>query len=88
MKSWLIITEHPYVAITDENGNFEIRNIPAGEWKFRFWHERPGNIRQLVRDGSELPLEKGALTLSINSELSTDLGDLVVSTAQFATKKK
>jgi hypothetical protein len=35
-----------------------------------------------------LTLEKGALTLSINSELSTDLGDLVVSTAQFATKKK
>jgi plastocyanin len=88
MKSWLIITEHPYVAITDENGQFEIRNIPAGEWKFRFWHERPGNIRQLVRDGSEVTLEKGALTLSINSELSTDLGDLVVSASQFATKKK
>lgn len=33
------VFDHPYFAITDENGNFEIKDAPAGKWRLVYWHE-------------------------------------------------
>ena len=33
------VFDHPYFAVTDENGNFEIKNAPAGNWRLVYWHE-------------------------------------------------
>lgn len=33
------VFDHPYFATTDENGNFEIKNAPAGKWRLVIWHE-------------------------------------------------
>ncbi|MHB1557870.1 MAG: carboxypeptidase regulatory-like domain-containing protein [Isosphaeraceae bacterium] len=35
---WLIL-EHPYFAVTDRDGSFEIKDAPAGEQKVVVWHE-------------------------------------------------
>lgn len=35
---WLVL-EHPYFAVTDRDGNFEIRDAPAGEQKVVVWQE-------------------------------------------------
>jgi plastocyanin len=35
---WLVL-EHPYFAVTDEKGNFEIKNVPAGTQKVVVWEE-------------------------------------------------
>ncbi|MEJ7594772.1 MAG: hypothetical protein WKF77_24870 [Planctomycetaceae bacterium] len=88
MKAWLIVADHPYVAVTGNDGSFEIRNVPAGEWKFRFWHERPGFLQMLVTDGKPAPLEKGNWTLSITADKTLDLGDLIAPAEQFVVKKK
>ena len=32
--------DHPYMAITDSEGRFEIKALPIGKHKFRIWHER------------------------------------------------
>lgn len=32
------------MALTDEHGHFEIRNLPAGSWRFVAWHERTGDL--------------------------------------------
>ena len=88
MKAWLIVSEHPYVAVTGEDGSFEIQNIPAGEWKFRFWHERSGYLQSLVSDGTPAPLEKGNWVLNIAADKTLELGDLIAPAEQFATKKK
>ncbi len=88
MKAWIIVSDHPYVAITAEDGSFEIQNIPAGEWKFRFWHERPGNVKSLVTDGKPAPLEKGNWVLNIAADKTLDLGDLIAPAEQFAITKK
>ncbi len=41
--TWMIAyhlpLDHPYAALTDENGNFEIPNLPAGDHEFVVWHE-------------------------------------------------
>jgi len=33
------VFDHPYYAITDAEGNFEIKNLPAGKWRLVYWHE-------------------------------------------------
>ena len=88
MKAWLIVSDHPYVAVTGEDGSFEIQNIPVGEWKFRFWHERPGYIQSLVSDDKPVPLEKGNWVMNITADKTLDFGDLIAPAEQFATTKK
>lgn len=82
MRAYLVITEHPYSAVTDKDGRFEIKNIPAGEWDFRFWHERPGYLKKLVGEKA-MELDRGTLKLKIE-EATRDLGDLAVSGSEFA----
>ena len=88
MKAWLIVTDHPYVAITGNDGSFEIKNIPTGERKFRFWHERPGYLQNLVIDGEPVLLEKGIRSLKITADTTMDLGELIAPADQFQIKKK
>ncbi|WP_010585045.1 cupredoxin domain-containing protein [Schlesneria paludicola] len=38
---WMII-DHPYAAVTDEKGNFEIPNLPVGQHEFMVWQESSG----------------------------------------------
>jgi plastocyanin len=33
------VFDHPYFAITDAEGKFEIKNAPAGKWRVVYWHE-------------------------------------------------
>ena len=42
MKSWVIVLDHPYWAVTDADGNYEINlnGLEAGEYELCFWHEK------------------------------------------------
>jgi hypothetical protein len=42
MKSWVRVYAHPYFAVTDDKGNWEIKNAPAGKWNLVIWHEGQG----------------------------------------------
>lgn len=42
MKAWIVVAEHPYHAVTDENGAFQIDNVPPGSYTLEFWHEELG----------------------------------------------
>ncbi len=39
MRAYVYSTRHPYVALTDADGNFEIKDLPPGKYKVRVWHE-------------------------------------------------
>jgi plastocyanin len=39
MKAWWMVVDHPYFAVTDAKGNFEIKNVPAGTQKLVVWQE-------------------------------------------------
>jgi hypothetical protein len=43
MKAWVRIFDHPYYAVTDEDGNFEIKLAPQGKFKLYVWHETGWN---------------------------------------------
>ena len=40
MKSWILVSDHPYYAVTDANGNFSIDGIPAGTYDIVCWQEK------------------------------------------------
>ncbi len=39
MNGEMIVARHPYYAVTDENGAFELTNVPPGEYEIMAWHE-------------------------------------------------
>lgn len=47
MRSYIYSSKHPYVAVTDDKGNFEIKDLLPGKYKVRFWHE---GFEEVVRD--------------------------------------
>jgi hypothetical protein len=38
MESWALVVDHPYFALTDERGRFQIADIPPGTYKVTIWH--------------------------------------------------
>ena len=42
MGGYVRVFDHPYFAVTDADGRFEIRNAPAGAWRLAAWHEAAG----------------------------------------------
>jgi plastocyanin len=39
MSGYVVVVPTPYFAVTDKDGNFEIKNIPAGKYTLRTWSE-------------------------------------------------
>ena len=42
MKTWVLVSDHPYFAVTDAKGNFSIEGIPAGTYEVVCWQEKFG----------------------------------------------
>ena len=38
MESWALVVDDPYVTITDQDGRFEIGDIPPGTYQLTLWH--------------------------------------------------
>jgi hypothetical protein len=64
MDGYIRVFEHPYYTLTDENGNFEIKNAPAGKWRAVYWHEKVGFLGG--RDGRfGTPIEVAGATTTL-----------------------
>jgi plastocyanin len=48
MQGWLVATESPYAAVTDNSGNFKLTDVPAGTYTMEVWHEKLGKNTQKV----------------------------------------
>jgi hypothetical protein len=63
MTGYVRIFEHPYYAITDENGNFEIKNAPAGKFRIVFWHENGIKGGAKGRFGDEIDIKGSTMEM-------------------------
>lgn len=42
MGAWQVVFEHPFFAVSKEDGTFEIKNLPDGDYSMQAWHEKLG----------------------------------------------
>jgi hypothetical protein len=50
MEAYWMVLDNPYCAVTDDQGNFEIKNVPAGTQKVTVWHEAVGPVTKASGD--------------------------------------
>jgi len=80
MKGWLFVRDNPYFAVTSTDGTFTIKNLPAGQWEFVFWHEKAGYLKHKTgwpQGRRQVPIGTGA----------TQLGAIKVSYEDFDLKR-
>lgn len=79
LNSHMLVQDHPYMTVTDSDGHFALRQVPAGTWRVRFWHEQVGNIRMVVKEGGLVEFwDEHGLDLELDRPL-VDLGELIPS---------
>ncbi len=69
MRGYVLLRANPYMAKTDIEGRFEIKNLPAGEHTFRLWHEKAGYLRE-IRVGQHVTDKRGRLTITVDENIS------------------
>lgn len=46
MIAYHLPVDHPFASISDANGEFEIKDVPAGKHEFKIWHEKGGVLEK------------------------------------------
>jgi hypothetical protein len=49
MKAYIGVVEHPYLAATGEEGSFELKKLPPGDYTLAAWHEKYGEQERQVK---------------------------------------
>jgi hypothetical protein len=79
MSAWWLILDHPYAAISDDEGKFTIADVPAGDIELIVWHERVGYIQ--TADGQRRH------KVTVTAGQKADLGTIKVAAAKFLESK-
>ena len=51
MRSYIGVVSHPYFAVTGAEGEFQLKDLPPGEYTVEAWHEKLGTTEQKVTIG-------------------------------------
>jgi hypothetical protein len=82
MKNYIRVFDHPYFAVTDADGKFEIEQAPAGDFYLVVWHEASGwRDRQTVKNAEGMEEQHIGLKITIKGKGVTDLGKLGIKPA-------
>jgi plastocyanin len=77
MKAWLVVRTNPYAAVSNADGSFEIKNVPAGEVELQMWHEKAGYIGEINVGGKAEKTAKGRKKVKVEAG-ETDLGEITL----------
>jgi plastocyanin len=53
MNAYVGVLDHPYFAVTDADGKFDIKTLPPGTYTIEAWHEKLGTTTQQVTIGQK-----------------------------------
>jgi plastocyanin len=53
MRAWVVVTEHPYYAVTGPNGEFALDNVPPGKYTLKVRQELLGTVTRDVTVGDK-----------------------------------
>jgi hypothetical protein len=55
MTAYWLVLEHPYFAVTDKDGNYEIKDAPSGEQKVVVWQEAARYLTPTAGEAVSIP---------------------------------
>ncbi len=76
MKGFVYVRDNPYVAVSDTNGKFEIKNLPVGELEFQIRHDS-GYVTKATLRGKPVEWTRGVAKFTIKPG-ENDLGEIMV----------
>jgi hypothetical protein len=82
MKGYLVVKAHPYVGVSDKDGNLLIKDLPVGKWTFVLWQESSGYVTEGVQDGKGVKWARGRAEIEIKAG-GTDMKEIKVPRALF-----
>lgn len=53
MRGWVVVADHPFYALTNEQGEFTLPGVPPGTYTLSLWHETLGTTTREVTVGSQ-----------------------------------
>ena len=53
MRGWVVVAAHPFYAVTNEQGEFSLENVPPGKYTLQIWQESLGTVTQDVTVGNK-----------------------------------
>jgi hypothetical protein len=66
MRGYIRVFDHPYFAVTNAKGEFEIKDTPAGDFRLVVWHEKTGYLAiekgRKPKEGVPVSIKKGRIT--------------------------
>ncbi|HEX2230285.1 MAG TPA: carboxypeptidase regulatory-like domain-containing protein [Candidatus Binatia bacterium] len=60
MRGWVMVADHPFYAVTNEQGEFVLENVPPGKYTLQVWQESLGRQTQEV-----VVTDKATTTVSV-----------------------
>jgi hypothetical protein len=48
MRGWVVVSEHRFYDVTNDEGQFAFENIPPGKYTLQVWHETLGRATEEV----------------------------------------
>ena len=64
MNGYVVVTDQPYYALTDANGNFKIEGVPPGNYEIEVWQEWLGKHREPIS------VKKGSPSITVTLKKS------------------
>jgi plastocyanin len=52
MNAWIGVFNHPFFAVTGDDGSFSLKKLPAGDYTIEAWHEKYGTQTMKVKVGA------------------------------------
>ncbi|MBK8253822.1 MAG: hypothetical protein IPK82_14300 [Polyangiaceae bacterium] len=60
MRGFVVVTDHPFFAVSGEDGSFKIEKVPAGKYTVEAWHTNYGMLKKEaveVKDTGEVTVD-------------------------------
>lgn len=79
MRGYIMVRNEPYMAVSNDKGEFQIDYFPAGKWQIQFWHENAGYLKGCIAGGREITQgRKGLVDIEIKKNSTFDLGTIEI----------
>ncbi len=82
MRSYIVVLDHPYVAVSDASGNLSIQGLPENQTvHFQVWHEASaGLFKQVMIKDTIVDWPRGRFEVDLVAGLN-DIGDILIPAA-------